>query len=177
MSINNGFSLERIKKALNLKTVTIVVLIVAALSAVFYVSVENLEKREVLIWFVTTDAEAGFSDETLKNVNEYGAECGLDRILITRRHPEDRYFDVTMSTSAFYLCDIFIMQKDLALEYADMGMFLSLPDDRLDADSLLYNGEDAVGIPLDDNYYFLINAKTDIDLEIIYDIFYLLGNK
>ena len=177
MSINNSYTLEKIKKALSLKIVVIAVLTVVVLSTVFYITLENYDSREVIIWFVTTDPEAGFSEEIINEINLYAGKEGIDRVLITKRHPSDQYFDVAMSTSAFYTCDAFIMQADLAKEYFEMGMFMPLSTDGQQKDRLLYNGEDAVGIKIDDNYYFLINAKTDVDTKIIYDIFDLLGSQ
>lgn len=177
MKINNSFSLERIKKALNLRTVLIVVVIVTVLSATFYVAKENSDSREVTVWFVTTDSEAGFSDGTLKNINDYGSQKGIDRVLILKRHPEDRYFDVVMSTSAFYTCDAFIMQEEIALKYAEMGMFMPLTAEGDDYEDLLCLDDDVIGIKLDDDYYFLINNKTDIDRDIIYDIYKMLVRK
>ena len=175
MKIDNSFSPERIKKALGLRTILIVLAIVAALSTVFYVVKENTDKRELTIWFVTTESEAGFSEGTLKSVNDYTHGNGIDRTLILKRHPEDRYFDVVMSTGAFYNCDAFIMREEIALKYADMDMFLPLTPDGVDGEDLLLFGESAVGIKLDGDYYFLINRKTDIDTEIIYDIYRILA--
>ena len=171
MSINNNFSVERIKKALDIKTVLAALLIVSALAVCFYITIENLESNEVLIWLVTDDAETNFSDETLKLINDYGSGKGIDRILLTKRHPDDQYFDALMSTSAFYTCDIFIMEKDLVEKYADSDIFLPLSNDGTDAESMLYVGDAAVGFLLCEDYYFLINSRTDVDREIIYDIY------
>ena len=174
MKINNSLSFERIKKVLDLKTVLIVLAVVTVLSVMFYVANENLDSKELMIWLVTTDYDAGFSEGTIKEINEYGSDKGIDRILVLKRHPEDRYFDVVMSTSAFYSCDAFIMQGEMAHRYADMDMFMPLSIDTEDKDNILYHGDVAIGIKLDDDYYFLINKKTDIDREIIYDIYEML---
>ena len=171
MKINNDFSPERIKKALSTRTVAIVFLIVTVLSIVFYVTIENYHSREVTIWFVTTDAEASFPNEILDKINDYAQEKGIDRVLIIKRHPEDQYFDAVLSTGAFYNCDAFIMKEDVALKYAEMDMFSALSTDN---GELLYVDDEAVGVLLEDNYYFLINKKTDIDREIMYDIYEIL---
>ena len=137
MKINNSLSFERIKKVLDLKTVLIVLAVVTVLSVMFYVANENLDSKELTIWFVTTDYDAGFSEGTIKEINEYGSDKGIDRILVLKRHPEDRYFDVVMSTSAFYSCDAFIMQGEMAHRYADMDMFMPLSIDTEDKENIL----------------------------------------
>lgn len=174
MSIDNNFSIEKIKKALSLKTVVSVLIIVAIVSTVFYITVENYESRELVIWYITKDTENCFSDETLKLLNDYGTEKGIDKVLLTKRHPDDQYFDVAMSTSAFYNCDAFIMQKELVQEYADSGMFTSLSTDGIDIGDMLFIEEQAVGLLMVEDYYFLINARTDVDLEVIYGIYEIL---
>lgn len=177
MNIDNSISLARVKKALTSKTVLIVSVIVAVLSTIFYITLENRDSKELLVWYITTEAEYPFSEETLGLVNEYGVEVGLDKILLTRRHPEDQYFDAAMSTTAFYNCDIFIMKEEMINKYAEAGMFLTLSDYGNDENEMFYVGEDAVGVKLDNDYYLLINKKTDIDLQIIYDIFDIfIGN-
>ena len=61
----------------------------------------------------------------------------------------------------------------MAKKYYEMDMFLPFS---LDGDLLYING-DAVGIMIFEDYYLLINKKTDIDKQIIYDIIdILLGN-
>jgi len=174
MSINNSFSIERIKKALDIKTVAVVLLVVTLVSLCFYVTIDNLESREVLVWFITGDSNIGFSDETIRLINEYAAEKGIDRVLLTKRHPDDQYFDAAMSTSAYYNCDIFLMERELVSEYAEAGMFLPLSDNGMPEEKLLYDGTDTIGFLLKENYYFLVNAKTDIDSEIIYEIYNML---
>mgnify|MGYP003293390888 CR=1 FL=1 len=49
-------------------------------------------------------------------------------------------------------------------------MFLTLSDRGIEYDDILYINNSAVGILVFDDYYFLINTRTDIGIEIIYDI-------
>lgn len=175
MSINNKITGKRIKKALTLKTVAIVLVIVAIATVVFYTSVKNRDRKELLIWHITAEAENYFTDEQLSLINKYGAENGIEKIVITKRHPEDRYFDATMSTTAYYNCDVFIMSAEMAENYVEMDMFMILSYDG--ENDLLYYGEKAIGILIYDNYYLLINQKTDIDLQVIYDIYDILTRK
>ena len=177
MNIDNTISGARIKKALTPKTIAIVALSVVLVATCFYITIENRDSKEILIWFITTDTDAPFSDDALTRINDYGSQRGIDKIVLTRRHPEDKYFDAAMSTSAFYNCDIFIMREEMVKKYADLGMFLPLSTEGVDTDNLLYCGNDAVGILIDEDYYLLINAKTDIALEIIYDILDILIHK
>ena len=170
MTIDNKLTLSRIKSALSIKIIVIVLLISALIATVFYVTMENREKKEILIWYITSESEDCFSKDTLKFVNDYGAKVGIEKVVLTKRNPDDMYFDVTMTTSAYYNCDVFIMTAEMAKQYAEMDMFLPLQTDRAEED-LLYVGDDAVGVLIDENYYLLINAKTDVDLQIIYDIF------
>lgn len=176
MKINNSFSLGRIKKALGARTLLIAIISVAIASVFFYVTIENRESREVTVWLVTTDAEAGLSESTVESINNYVSNKGFDRVLVVKRHPEDHYFDVVMSTGAFYTCDVFIMQEDVALKYAEMDMFMPLSAYGIEGEMLNSSSGDAIGIKLDDNYYFLINSKADIEREIIYDIYKMLVN-
>ena len=174
MNINNSFTIERIKKALDLKTVLSVLVIVALLSTVFYITLENHESLDLLIWYITEDANHRFSDGAVKLMNDYGAEKGIDKILLSMRHPDDQYFDVAMSTSAFYNCDAFIMQKKLVQEYADTGMFMSLSANGAHKEDMLYIEDKAIGLLIFEDYYFLINEKSDVDLETIYGIYEIL---
>lgn len=176
MKIDNSFSWARIKKAISPKIAIAVILIVAAVSAVFYVTLENSESREILIWHITDETEPCISSDTLRQVKDYATDQGIKKVILTRRHPEDRYFDAVMSTTAFYTCDIFIMNEEMALRYTDSDMFLPLSADGFDEESLLYVGNSAIGVALDDDYYLLINSKTDIDEQIIYDIFEILAS-
>ena len=148
-----------------------VLLIVMIASIVLYITLENLASKEILIWYVTTESEDCFSSDSLRLVNEYASKKGIDKVVLTKRHPEDTYFDATMSTSAYYNCDIFIMKAEMAKEYSEIDMFLSLSVDGVDESDLLLVNDNAIGILICEDYYLLINAKTDIDLEIIYDIF------
>jgi len=175
MNIDNRVSKERIKKALPPKTIIMVLAIVAIISTIFYITIQNRTKKEILIWYVTTDSKNIFSENILESVNEYGTHNGFDRILLTRRHPKDGYFDVLMSTSGYYTCDIFIMKEDVILKYIDMDIFLPLSTDFNNGKELLYVEDDAIGVPIYDEYYLLINKKTDVDLETIYDIFDILS--
>jgi len=170
MIADNKISKERIKKALSYKTVAAVLAIAAMVSAVFYIMLENRDKKEVRIWYVTTEAENCFPGDTMQLCNEYAAQNGLDRVILTRHHPDDVYFDATMSTSAQYHCDVFIMNAEMAMKYADMEIFMPVSTDGREKDELLRIGEEAVGILIAENYYFLINTRTDIDLKMIYDI-------
>lgn len=171
MTIDNKITLSRIKSALSIKIIVIVLLIAALVATVFYVTIENREKKEILIWYVTSESEDCFSKDVLKLVNDYGAKVGIEKVVLTKRNPDDTYFDVAMTTSAYYNCDVFIMTDEMAKQYAEMDMFLPLQTDRADGEDLLYIGDDAVGVLINENYYLLINAKTDVDLQIIYDIF------
>ena len=174
MSVNNKLSLDRIKNTLNLKIIATALAFVAVMSTIFYITIENYEKKEVLIWFVTTDSQTNLSDDALKIINDYGKEKGIDKVLLTKRHPDDQYFDVAMSTVAFYNCDAFIMKKDMAEKYVDMDMFLPIPVDGDSAENILYLENCAVGILIFEDYYFLINNKSDVDFEVIYDIYDLI---
>jgi len=176
MKIDNSFSWARIKKAISPKIAIAVILIVAAVSAVFYVTLENSESKEILIWHITDETEPGVSSDILGQVKDYALEQGIKKVIFTKRHPQDRYFDAVMSTTAFYTCDIFIMNEEMALRYTDSDMFLPLSADGFDEESLLYVGDSAIGVALDDEYYLLINSRTDIDKQVIYDIFEILAS-
>ncbi len=175
MNLDNKITAKRIKKALSPKIVAIVLIVVVIASAIFYVTIKNRNSKELLIWYITTEAENGFSDEALRLVNEYGVKSGLDKVVLSKRHPEDAYFEVTMSTTAFYNCDAFIMSAEIVQKYAEAGMFMTL--DYNGENELLYLGDNAVGILIFENYYLLINEKTDIDLQMIYDIYDILNEK
>lgn len=170
MKIDNNMTTARIKRILSPKIIAIVFLIVTLVTVVFYVTLENIDKKEVQIWFVTTDGEYSFSDDTLKQINDYGAKHGIDKVVLSRRHPEDIYFDVTMSTSAYYNCDIFIMNEEMAKKYFEMDMFLHLQTDGFEGELLYIDGK-PIGLLMNEGYYLLINANADVDLQIIYDIF------
>lgn len=170
MKLDNTISKRRIIKVLNFNTVLTVLAVVLILSTVFYITLENIEKKEIHIWFVTTDAEDTLFDNEIKLINERISQNGIDKAIITKRHPDDRYFDVAMSTSAYYNCDIFIMNEETVKKYLDMDMFLTLSDRGIENGDILYINDSAVGILIFDDYYFLINARTDIGMEIIYDI-------
>ncbi len=174
MRIDNKLSKDRLKKALPPKTIIAVLVIVAILSTIFYITIQNRSKKEILIWYVTTKAEDTFSENTFKSLNEYGTQSGFDRILLTKRHPEDGYFDILMSTSGYYTCDIFIMKEDVVKKYMDMDIFMPISSESQNSRELLYVENNAVGVQLNDEYYLLINKKTDVDLQKIYDIFDIL---
>ena len=174
MNIDNKITRERAKNALEIKIIVIILLITLISTAIFYITIENKNSKELLIWHITTNPEGGFSSEALMLANEYGAKSGIDRVLITKRHPEDRYFDVTMSTSAYYNCDVFVMDTLMAEKYSEMDMFLPIDIERYDAYDLLYSNGEAIGILVNENEYLLINVKTDVDLQIIYDIIDIL---
>ena len=175
MNLDNRITAKRIKKALSPKIVAMVLVIVLIAGAIFYVTVKNRNSKELLIWYVTTEAENCFSDEDLRLINEYGVKSGLDKVVLSKRHPNDSYFEVTMSTTAFYNCDAFIMSAEMVQKYAESGMFMTL--DYNGENELLYLGDNAVGILIFENYYLLINEKTDVDLQIIYDIYDILNKK
>ena len=69
------------------------------------------------------------------------------------------------------------MQKDIALEYAEMDMFLQLSEGSIEGDDLLCVGDAKIGVLIENDHYFLINKKTDIDQEIIYNIYKMLEFK
>ncbi len=168
--MDNNITTARIKRILSPKIIAIVFLIVTLVTVVFYVTLENIDKKEVQIWFVTTDGEYSFLDDTLKQINDYGAKQGIDKVVLSRRHPEDIYFDVTMSTSAYYNCDIFIMNEEMAKKYYETDMFLPLQTDGFEGELLYIDGK-PIGLLMNEDYYLLINANADVDLQIIYDIF------
>lgn len=176
MNIDNKITLSRVKKAFGVKTLAIVLLITLIAAVLFYITIENKDSKELLIWHITTDAENCFSDEALMLANDCGSKNGIDRILLTKRYPEDRYFDVTMSTAAYYSCDVFIMDAETAVKYSDMNMFLPVDTNRYSTYDMLYIDGKAIGILVNENEYLLINIKTDIDLQIIYDIIDILIN-
>lgn len=174
MNVDNKISVKRIKGVLGLRTLLTALLIVLLVSIIFYITAENIDSKDILIWFITEDVETSISNEVLAELNAYGAEKGVDKIVLTKRHPDDQYFDVTMSTSAYYSCDVFIMNEEMIEKYAELDMFLPLSDGGFDSDSLYYVGEYAVGVSIFEDYYLLINVKTDIELEIICDIIDIL---
>ena len=140
------------------------------------ISFGNKEKKEILIWYITTEGTDCFSENALKLVNDYAAKVGVEKVVLTKRNPDDMYFDVAMTTSAYYNCDIFIMQKETVNSYAEAGMFLTLTNHGFDESDLLYFENNAIGVLIDENYYLLINSKTEVDVQIIYDIFEILIN-
>jgi hypothetical protein len=176
MKIDNAITIDRVKKALTPKTVAVVLIIVSLLSLVFYVTVDRQKSREMLIWFITTETHEPISSDVLAEINKYGNENGIDKILLTRRHPEDRYFDVIMSTTAFYSCDVFIMTEEVARKYSEMDMFLPL-DYGAGTDEILTIDGETVGLHLDGDYYLFINSESDFDTEILYDIFDMMRTK
>ena len=171
MNIDNKITTSRIKMALSPRIIAIIFLVVALVTTVFYFTVKNNDKKEILIWYVTTESENCFSEDALKLINDYGVQHGIGKVVLSKRHPEDTYFDVAMSTSAYYNCDIFIMNEEMAKKYYEMDMFLPLQTDGFEGEDILYINDKAVGVLIDENYYLLINAKTDVDLQMIYDIF------
>lgn len=177
MKIDNTITLERIRRVLTPRVILVSLLIVSLLSTVLYVTLDSRSKSEVLIWFVTAEADDSIPTSRVDDINNYGRECGIDKILISRRHPEDRYFDVIMSTTAFYSCDIFIMTEEMALKYSEMDMFLPLDEAYVLGEDALIFGDESVGISLDEKYYLLINRESDVDSTILYNIIDLLRGK
>lgn len=177
MKIDNTITLERIKRVLTPRVILVSLLIVSLLSTVLYMTLDSRSKSEVLIWFVTAEADDSIPTSRVDDINNYGRECGIDKILISRRHPEDRYFDVIMSTTAFYSCDIFIMTEEMALKYSEMDMFLPLGEAYVLGEDALIFGDESVGISLDEKYYLLINRESDVDSTILYNIIDLLRGK
>ena len=177
MKIDNTITLERIRRVLTPRVILVSLLIVSLLSTVIYVTLDSRSKSEVLIWFVTTEADDSIPASRVDDINNYGRECGIDKILISRRHPEDRYFDVIMSTTAFYSCDIFIMTEEMALKYSEMDMFLPLDEAYVLGEDALIVGDESVGISLDEKYYLLINRESDVESTILYNIIDLLRGK
>jgi hypothetical protein len=176
MNIDNRISLGKIKKVLTPKIVVMALLITLVVSTVFYITLENNDKNEINIWYISEDNYDSLLSENLRAVEEYIAECGFDKLLVTKRHPDDRYFDAAMSTSAYYNCDIFIMREEMVEGYAEAGMFLTLTNHGFNESDLLYFENNAIGVLIDENYYLLINSKTEVDLQIIYDILEILIN-
>ena len=176
MKIDNAITIDLVRKALSPKTVAMVLIIVSLLSVVFYITLERQKGREMLIWFVTTETVEPISSDALAEINEYGQENGIDKILLTRRHPEDRYFDVIMSTTAFYSCDVFIMTEEMARKYSEMDMFLPLDYEAGTEEILTIDGE-PIGVHLDGGYYLFINRESDFDIKILYDIFDIMLTK
>ena len=177
MKIDNTITLERIRSVLTPRVILVSLLIVSLLSTVLYVTLDSRSKSEVLIWFVTTEADDSIPTSRVDDINNYGRECEIDKIVISRRHPEDRYFDVIMSTTAFYSCDIFIMTDEMALKYSEMDMFLPLDEVYVLGEDALIVGDGPVGISLDEKYYLLINRESDVDSTILYNIIDLLRGK
>ena len=177
MKIDNTITLERIRRVLTPRVILVSLLIVSLLSTVVYVTLNSRIKSEVLIWLVTTEADDSIPASRVDDINNYGRECEIDKILISRRHPEDRYFDVIMSTTAFYSCDIFIMTDEMALKYSEMDMFLPLDEAYVLGEDALIIGDSPVGISLDEKYYLLINRESDVDSTILYNIIDLLRGK
>lgn len=177
MKIDNTITLERIRRVLTPRVILVSLLIVSLLSTVLYVTLNSRSKSEVLIWFVTAEADDSIPTSRIDDINNYGRECEIDKILISRRHPEDRYFDVIMSTTAFYSCDIFIMTEEMALKYSEMDMFLPLDEAYILGEDALIVGDESVGISLDEKYYLLINRESDVDSTILYNIIVLLRGK
>ena len=177
MKIDNAITLGRIKRVLTLRVILVSLLIVSLLSTVVYVTLDNRSKSEVLIWFVTTEADDIIPSSRVDAINNYGRECGIDKVLVSRRHTEDRYFDVIMSTTAFYSCDIFIMTDEMALKYSEMDMFLPLDEVYAHGDDVLIIGDESVGISLDEKYYLFINRESDVDSTTLYNIIDLLRGK
>jgi hypothetical protein len=176
MNIDNRISLGKIKKVLTPKIVAMALLITLVVSTVFYITLENNDKNEINIWYISEDNYDSLLSENLRAVEEYIAECGFDKLLVTKRHPDDRYFDAAMSTSAYYNCDIFIMREEKVESYAEAGMFLTLTNHGFNESDLLYFENNSIGVLIDQNYYLLINSKTEVDLQIIYDILEILIN-
>ena len=177
MKIDNTITLERIKRVLTPRAILVSLLIVSLLSTVLYVTLDSRSKSEVLIWFVTAEADDSIPPSRVDDINNYGRECGIDKIVISRRPPEDRYFDVIMSTTAFYSCDIFIMTEEMALKYSEMDMFLPFDEAYVLGEDALIVGDESVGISLDEKYYLLINRESDVDSTILYNIIDLLRGK
>ena len=177
MKIDNTITLERIRRVLTPRVILVSLLIVSLLSTVLYATLDSRSKSEVLIWFVTTEADDSIPASRVDDINNYGRECEIDKIVISRRHPEDRYFDVIMSTTAFYSCDIFIMTDEMALKYSEMNMFLPLDEVYVLGEDALIIGDSPVGISLDKNYYLFINRESDVDSTILYNIIDLLRGK
>jgi hypothetical protein len=177
MKIDNRLSLERMKRAISPKIIALALLVSIILSVVLYVTLENIKSKELLIWYVTEESTNCFSNDSLVLVDEYVSKNGINKVVLKRLHPDDTYFDVAMSTSAYYNCDIFIMKAEMVKDYVELDIFSTLSVDRFDQEAILFIEENAVGVLISDDYYLLINAKTDIDIQMIYDIFDILARK
>ena len=62
------------------------------------------------------------------------------------------------------------MNEEMAKKYYETDMFLPLETDGFEGELLYIDGK-PIGLLMDEGYYLLINAKVDVDLQIIYDIF------
>jgi hypothetical protein len=177
VNTDNRITLKRIKSSLGKKDIIISLIAVIILSVTVFITVENLERRELFVWLVTTDGEYGLDDGVPQSLNDYGRANGINRVVITRRHPEDRYFDVLMSTGAFYNCDVFIMKSEVAEKYAPLDMYMSLEEyAEIGEDPLLIDGR-AVGVAASDGYYILVNRKTSVKPETVFGILDILVEK
>lgn len=177
MNLDFSFNVGRIKKALNMRTLLIILLITAFLTTIFYITLENREKKEILIWHITENDESLFSKDQLELASSYARDRGFDRLIFTRRNPSDQYFDAAMSTTAYYNCDIFIMTEEMAINYAESDMLLAISQSGYPKESLLYIGDTAVGLSIDNNYYLLINAKSAVDMQTVYHIYDILAGE
>lgn len=177
MKIDNRLTFERIKRVISHKIVALALLVSIILSVVLYVTLENIKSKELLIWYVTDESENCFLDDSLTLIDEYVSEKGIDKVTLKRLHPDDTYFDAAMSTSAYYNCDIYIMKAEMARDYASIGIFSAVSVDEFDENEILFIGENAFGVLASDDYYLFVNAKADIDIQIIYDIFDILARK
>ncbi len=160
-----------------MRTLLIILLITAVLTTIFYITLENRERKEILIWHVTDGSDTVISAEALEQINNYAKDSGFDKLIFTRRSPSDEYFDAAMSTTAYYNCDIFIMTKEMATKYAESDMFLPISQSGYTEADILRIGDEAVGLSIDDDYYLLINVKTAIDTQVIYHIYDILAGE
>ncbi len=174
MKVDNKITVSRLKRVLTVKTVSIVLLAVILLTAAFYCVRERQSRAELHIWYITDTTENCFADDAIKRINDYGQENGFRKIVLTRRHPEDAYLDVVFSTAGFYSCDMFIMDAETAEKYGKMEMYMPLDSESVGEEKLLYIDGRAVGYFLDENFYFLVNAKTKADFQVIFHIYNIL---
>ena len=78
MNIDNRISLGKIKKVLTPKIVVMALLITLVVSTVFYITLENNDKNEINIWYISEDNYDSMLSENLRAVEEYIAAIIYD---------------------------------------------------------------------------------------------------
>ena len=77
MNIDNSISVKKIKKVLTPKIIAIALLVALIVSTVFYITLENNDKNEINIWYISEDNYDSLLSENLRAVEEYIAERGF----------------------------------------------------------------------------------------------------